>query len=267
MRTKWALVGLTVVLSAALMFSGCGTKPAASGNEVLTIAVDDTYPPMEYRDEKNELVGFDIDFAKALGEKMGKTIEFKSIAWDTIFAGLDAGNYDAIISSVSMTPTRLENYEFTKPYLANGQVIVVKPGDTSVTKVEDLAGKIVGVQIATTADEACAKQLETMKFELKQYDEIIQTFEALNSGNIECVVVDYAVAIDYATKYPDKYVITSTQLTNEPISICIKKGNTALRDEFQKALTELQTEGKMGELSKTWFGGKDFTSNIDENLY
>jgi polar amino acid transport system substrate-binding protein len=79
-------------------------------------------------------------------------------------------------------------------------------------------------------------------------------------------VVDYAVAIDYQTKHPDKYWITGAQLTNEPIAVCLKKENTALRDEIQKAIDELRAEGKLAEFSKKWFK-EDYTGNIDETLY
>lgn len=167
---------------------------------VLKIGVDDTYPPMEYRNDDMELVGFDIDFAKALGEELGVEVEFVSTAWDGIFAGLISDKYDVIISSVSITPERLQSFEFSKPYLANGQVIVVKEGDNSINSVEDLAGKKVGVQFQTTADIAATKQLETIEFELTQYDDIIQTFSDLKIGRINCIVVDYAVAIEYTKK-------------------------------------------------------------------
>lgn len=163
----------------------------------LTIGVDDTYPPMEFRNEDMELVGFDIDFAKALGEELGVEVEFIPTAWDGIFAGLMSNKYDVIISSVSMTPERLQGFEFSNPYLANGQVIVVKEGDDSINSVEDLAGKKVGVQFQTTADIAATKQKETIDFELTQYDDIIQTFSDLKIGRLDAIVVDYAVAIEY----------------------------------------------------------------------
>lgn len=267
MKKRILSVALATLLSVAMLLTGCGA--GAKGDKIV-VAVDDTYPPMEFRNEANELVGFDVDLAKAIGEKLGKEIEFQSVAWDGIFIGLDTDRYDVIMSSISMTPERIENYEFTKPYLANGQVIVVKPGNTSVKSVEDLKGKKVGVQTETTADTACKKQLDENGddfFEIMRYDEIIQTFEAMNAGHIDSIVVDYAVAIEYASKSPDKYVITTAQMTNEPIAPCFKKGDTALRDEFQTALDELRQEGKLKEISEKWLYGEDFTSDINETLY
>lgn len=238
---------------------------ATPAKTVITIGVDDSYPPMEFRDENNKLVGFDIDFGTALAEEMGVEFEYIPTAWDGIFVGLTSDKYDCIISSVSLTPERLESYEFTNPYLSNGQVIVVAPGDESIQKPEDLAGKKVGVQIETTADIAAEKQNALTPFDLTKYDTIMETFEDLNAGRLECVVVDYAVAIDYATNNPEKYVITSAQLTNEPIAICIKKGNTQLKDQMNEAIKKLQENGKLKEISVTWFN-EDYTSDIDGQL-
>ncbi|MDF2878820.1 MAG: Amino acid transporter [Clostridia bacterium] len=239
--------------------------PTAEAPQKITIGVDDTYPPMEYRDENNELVGFDIDFATALGEEMGVEIEFVSTAWDGIFTGLTTDKYDCIISSVSITPERLESYEFSKPYLSNGQVIVVKKGDASIASAADLGGKKVGVQLETTADIASQKQMEATPFELSQYDDIIQTFADLKTGRLDCIVVDYAVAIEYCAKNPEDYEITTAQLTNEPIAVCIKKGNTELKDKVNGAITALQEKGTMLSISDKWLGG-DYVSNIDEEL-
>lgn len=256
------VIGLVLVLSMVLALAGCAKE--TDGN-VLTIGVDDTYPPMEFRNDDNELVGFDIDFAKALGEELGMEIEFVPTGWDGIFSSLDSERYDCIISSVSITPERLENYEFSKPYLSNGQVIVVKPGDDSISSTDDLAGKKVGVQLETTSDIAATKHLETMSFELTRYDDIIQTFQDMKNGRLDCIVVDYAVAIEYATNNPEDYEITTAQLTNEPIGVCIKKGNTELVEQINAAITALNESGKMKEISEEWLGG-DYVSNIDEEL-
>ncbi len=261
-------MALVVIMALATVACQKTEKESTSTDKkVITVGVDDSYPPMEYHDDKGDLVGFDIDLANALSEKMGGVeIQFISTAWDGIFLGLKADKYDAIISSVSMTPARMEEFEFTRPYLANGQVIVVKPGDTSIKSSDDLEGKIVGLQVETTADAAVKKQLEKTKFEVKKYDEIMQAFTDMSAGRVDCIVVDYAVAIEYQTKHPDKYEITTAQLTNEPIAICIKKGNTELRDKFDKAIDEVKKDGTLAEISKKWFN-KDYTANIDTELY
>ena len=267
MKKRIISLVLLAIFTVSVLLTGCGAK----GSDTIVVALDAAYPPMELIDDQNQIVGFDADLAKAIGEKLGRKVELKNIAWEGIFIGLDTDRYDAIMSSVSITPERQENFEFTKPYLANGQVIVTKPGDNSVKSVDDLKGKEVGVQTDTTADSACKKKLEEKGqdfFEIRRYDEIIQTFEAMSAGQIDYIVVDTVVATEYSTKYPEKYQIsTAKPLTNEPIAACFKKGNTKLRDDFQKALDELSKEGKLSEISKKWLFGVDYTQNIDENLY
>lgn len=275
MRKK-TYISLVFALILSMLLTACGSiAPAANDAGSLTIkpgvlmvGLDDNYPPMQFRDENNELVGFDIDFTNAIGEQMGLEIEYYPIAWEGIFEALKTDRYDVIISSVSMTKERLENFSFTKPYLANGQVIVSKPGDTVIESPKDLAGFRVGVQTNTTADEACKKFIENegIEFELIRYDDIIQTFEALSANRIDYIVVDYAVAMDYQSKHPESFYITGAQMTNEPIAVCLKKENTALRDEIQVAIDAIRADGKLSEFSIKWFGA-DYTSNIDEVLY
>lgn len=244
----------------ALTLVGCGSD---SGK--LTVGLDDTYAPMEFRNDANELVGFDVDFARALGEEMGVEVEFVSTAWDGIFAALKSGRYDVAISGVSITPERLESFEFSKPYLANGQVIVVNEGAETVHSSAELEGLAVGVQMGTTADEAAGKQLAETEFDLKRYDDIVQTFQDMKAGRLDAVAVDYVVAMEFLKNNPGQYKITPAQLTNEPIGVCIKKGNTALKAEVDTAIDALLENGKLAEISEAWFGG-NYVDNIDETL-
>lgn len=249
-----------MLLTLLLVFTACGAS-----DDTLKIGIDDTYPPMEFRNEDDELVGFDIDFANALAKEMGVEIEFVPTAWDGIFSALKSERYDMIISSVSITPERLEEFEFSKPYLSNGQVIVVAKDSDTVESVADLEGMTVGVQLGTTADNAAAKQMEVTPFELKQYDDIVQTFSDMKAGRINAVVVDYAVAIDFLLNNPDQYKITTAQLTNEPIGVCIKKGNTDLKAQVDKAIAALQENGTLVPISEEWLGG-NYVDDIDEEL-
>ena len=113
MKRKFLGLLLVVLLLSALVLTGCSTGGAKTSEDaladgVLSVGVDDTYLPMEFRNDQNELVGFDIDFANALAEELGVKVEFQTVAWDGIFNGLNAKQYDTIISSTSITPERLE---------------------------------------------------------------------------------------------------------------------------------------------------------------
>lgn len=247
-------------------------KPAettATAPMVLKIGLDDTYKPMEFIDENDKLAGFDIDMANALSEEIGMDIEFISSEWDGIFLALDSGKFDAVISSVSMTLERTGKMEFTKPYLANGQLIVTSPenADKVMTK-EDLKDMAVGVQMGTTSDTALTKFIEETpdaNIEVSRYDDINQTFADLKTGRLKAIVVDGMVAIDYAKNDPASFKVSAVNLSNEPIAIAVKKGNTELTQKLQAGLDTLKSNGTLAEISVKWFG-EDYTSNIDETL-
>ena len=259
-RSLLVVMALVIMLTALSACSGSG-----SAGNTLRVGVDNTYPPMEFTNDKNETVGFDVDLSNEIAKKLNMKLELIPNAWDGIFQALNTDKFDAIISSVSLKADRLENFEFTKPYIANAQVIVVATNTDSIKEPKDLAGKKVGVQINTTADESTAKYVKETPFEITKYDQIIQSFSDLKAGRVDAVVVDEVVARDYVSKDKESYKVTSAKLTNEPIGVCLKKGNTALRDKIQKALDDLKAEGKLKELSVKWFG-EDITSNIDEKL-
>lgn len=243
------------------------SSSSSGAAQVLTVGVDDTYPPMEYQDAgASSDVGFDIDFADAIGQKLGMKVKFVPTQWDGIFMALKAKKFDCIISSVSMTADRVKAYAFTKPYIANAQMIVVKTGDTSIKSQNDLKGKNVGCQTSTTANDSANYLLaHGTKFNLTTYDQIIQCFTALKAGKISAVIVDEVVGEYYIKQSPSEYASASVNLTNEPIGICFRPGDTALRDKVQAAVDSLSSAGTLKSISEKWFG-KDLTSNIDTKL-
>lgn len=274
MKKKLTAV-FTLVLCAMMILTGCSTQKADSTDDplsdgVLNVALEDSYLPMEYRNDSNELVGFDIDLANALAEKLGVECDIQSVAWDGIFTGLNAKKYDVLISTVSITPERQENYAMSEAYLSNGIVIVGRKdyGDDAAKTFEDLAGKSVGVQLETSADIAAQKLEEETgtSIDLKQFDAMLDAFSALKGKQIDYVMADSAVADYYVTQDPDTYVVTSTEpLTNEPIGVMARKDCQDLIDQIDKALDELRADGTLKEISIKWFG-QDNTDDIDTTL-
>lgn len=280
-RKALAVLALALVLVLSLAACGSAATSAASttqaasataaattgstAGQVLRIGVDDSYPPMEYKDDKNATVGFDVDLANEIGKKLGMKVELVSTAWDGIFQALNTSKFDAIISSVSVTDERKQNFALTKPYIANAQVIVVKPSDNSIKEAKDLAGKKVGVQVNTTAHDSANVFLKTTKFELSTYDQVIQPFADLKAGRLDAVIVDEVVGQYYVAQDKNNYKIASGKLTNEPIAACFKKDNTAMRDKVDQVLEDFRKDGTLKKISEKWFG-VDLTSNIDEKV-
>ena len=263
-RKSFLLLALVVIMT--FVFSACGIGAQKWDGVTLRVGVDDTYPPMEFRDDTNKLVGFDVDLTNAIVEKLGVEVEFISTAWDGIFPALKANKFDCIISSASMTKEKLENFLYSQPYLSNGQYIVVKPEDNSINKPEDLKGKNVGAQINTTSSKAAEKYQKITEFKLTTYDQVIQPFADLKTGRIDAIVVDAMVAKDYEAKDPKSYKVTTAKLTNEPIGIVYSKANTELKKKVDTIIAGLKADGTLKKISEKWLQGVDMTSNIDETV-
>jgi len=225
----------------------------------LTIGIDDAFPPMEFRNEKNELVGFDIDASRELGKRLGITIEHIPTVWDTVILSLKSKKFDIVWSGMSVTAEREKEIAFTKPYIMEKQVVVVKAGNKKITGLKDLGGDtIVGVQLGSTSEEALAKLNKKFK-EIKKYDKNTDAFMDLKIGRIDALAVDELVGRYYLSQKPGEYSVLKEELLSEPIGIGIRKEDVALKDMIQKTLDEMFKDGTIKKISIKWFGD-DITS-------
>src|SRR6185369_100263 len=181
---------MCLLVSMLLLNLCCGITSALAA-KTITVATDATWPPMEMVDANKNIVGYDIDFLNAAAKEAGFTVVFKNTAWDGIFAGLDSGQYDAVISSVTITDERKKKYDFSLPYIDAGQILIV-PKTERAAKLADLKGKKVGAQIGTTGAFEVKK---VVGVELKTYDEVGLAFEDMAAGRIGGVVCDEPTAI------------------------------------------------------------------------
>ncbi|MBN1878396.1 MAG: basic amino acid ABC transporter substrate-binding protein [Anaerolineae bacterium] len=246
---KLRKLGFFLMLVAVLITSlatGCQSQ-----SEKIVVATDATWPPMEYVDENKAIVGFDIDFMNAVAKEAGLEVEFKNVAWDGIFAGLAAGEYDAIISSVTITDERKEKYDFSEPYINAGQIVVVA-ADSDITGPETLGGRTVGAQISTTGAFEIQKMSDVT---LKEYDEVGLAFEDLVAGRIDAVVCDTPVAADFALQreeYKAKLKIVGDSFTDEWYGMLVQKGNSELLEKINRGLKAVQDKGIDKELEEKW---------------
>ncbi|WP_290773980.1 ABC transporter substrate-binding protein [Anaerofustis sp.] len=271
-KNKRIISTMIVFILSLCLFSGCGSKEEVSDtaqfikDKTLVVAIDNTYPPMEYVNKEGKTVGFDIELAKAIGKKMGREVEFINVGWDGIFAGLDSEKYDLVISSVGINKDRQEQLALSNPYLANQQVIISAKDGKQIKSVDELNGKTVAVQVSTTSDATCQYYLsQGIEFDLRQFDGMTEAFVALEGGSVDCVVTDLVVGEYYVHNNSQKFIKTCDKLTNEPIAIAAKKSNQPLIEEINKILDELKEEGTISNISKDVFG-KDLTQNIDTTI-
>lgn len=223
----------------------------------IVFAVDATYPPMEMVDANKNIVGFGPDVVMALGKAAGFTPVLKNTAWDGIFAGLSAGKYDAIASSVSITDERKQTMDFTDPYFEVQQGVVVPKGVT-ISALTDLAGKKVASQMGTTGYFVC-KKIEGAQ--AKPYDEIGLAMEDLYNGRVDAVIADAPVASDYALQneqYSKKLTLAFMVPSDTPeyLGFAVSKGNTEVAELINKGLAAIKANGEYDAIYNKWFGTK-----------
>ncbi len=235
---------------ALVPFALVSCKPKAEAVKI-TVATDATWPPMEFVNEAKEIVGFDIDLMKAAAKAGGFEVEFKNTAWDGIFAGLANGEYDAVISSVTITDERKQTMDFSLPYINAGQVLVVR-SDSAATRLAELSGKNVGAQIGTTG----AFEVEKVKgVTLKTYDELGLAIEDLVNSRIEAVVCDTPIAASYVLQnetYKGKLKIVGQPFTEELYGIAVKKGNTKVLERINAGLKKVLESPENQTLKSKW---------------
>jgi polar amino acid transport system substrate-binding protein len=251
MQKRVILVLLILAAAAGVALAG-GTKEPTGKLPHIVIATDATWPPMEMVNEQKQIVGFDIDLMNAAAKAGGFTVEFRNTAWDGIFAGLEAGEYDAVMSSVTITDERKQTMDFSVPYINAGQILVVRKELMGVDKLDQLKGKSVGAQIGTTG----AFEIEKVPgVNLKTYDEIGLAFEDLVNGRIDAVVCDTPVAAQFALQndnYKGKLKIVGKPFTNEYYGVAVKKGNTKVLDLINKGLEKVLNTSTYKQIEAKW---------------
>ena len=248
---RFAAVWLVILGFIITIPLGVDTALAAK-KTTITVATDATWPPMEMVNENKEIVGYDIDFFRAVAEEGGFNVEFKNVAWDGIFAGIATGKYDAIISSVTITDERKKKFDFSDPYINAGQILVVPKELENVATLADLKGKKVGAQIGTTATFEI-KKVEGV--ELKGYDEIGLAFEDMAAGRVSGVVCDTPVAADYALQrqeYKERFKIVGEPFTEEYYGIVVRKGNKKVLDMINKGIAAVKAKELDKKIEAKW---------------
>ena len=253
---------MAALLLVTMVFTGCGGGGTQSGGGdaskgKIVIGLDDQYPPMGFKDEKNEIVGFDVDLAKEAAKRLGMAIEFKAIDWGSKEAELKSGRVNILWNGLDITDERKKNMLFSDPYMKNRQMIFVREGnDMGITSEANLAGKTVGTQSASTAEEYFTgnEELKNSLKELKTYGDYISTFMDLENGRLDAVVCDEVVGLYYMSKHADKIDILDVVVG--PVSefgIAFSKDDTALRDKVQKVFDEMIADGTAKKISEQWF--------------
>ena len=240
---------IKTLLACALLICGANSKTLREGT--LQVATEGTFSPFSYYNDKNELVGYDVDVARAVAEKLGLKIEFLTAPWDAMLAAFDAGKADAVFNQVSITDERKKKYEYSVPYTVVYGAIIVHKDNNDIKSFEDLKGK-------KNADSATSNWAQVAKKYGAQnvtVDSFAKSMELLIARRVDTVVRDNTVFYDFLKQRPDAPIKIAAKLKDVDYSAAIvQKGNKELADQISKALNELKAEGKLKEISLKYFG-------------
>lgn len=246
-----SILAAVLLVLIAVMAAGCAQKKT----EELIMGLDDTFAPMGFRDEKGNLVGFDVDLANEVAERIGVTMKFQPIDWSMKETELNGGNIDLIWNGYTITSERQEKVAFTKPYLENSQIIVTMADSDIVTKA-DLAGKNVTVQAESSALDAINAEPDVAASfgELVEFATNNDAFSDLESGRSDALVVDEVNARYYMKQAgEEKYKVLEEDFGDEEYGIGLRKDDTELLKKINDAMDEMKSDGTYDEIYAKWF--------------
>lgn len=244
-----AAIAWVVVMAAALSAAAGAAQPGIPS--VLRVGTDATYPPFEFV-EGDEFKGFDMDLIREIGRRLGVPVAIQNVAWDGLIPGLNNGNYDVIISAMTILEERAAVVDFSDPYFNAGQVIVVRRDETAIQKPEDLAGKVVAVQINTTGQFAAEKIRGVRRID--KYDTTPLAVQAVMQRSADAAVIDLPVAVELQKEFPGQIKVVGKPFTDEYYGIAVRKGRTELLQAINRALAEIRADGTYDELYRKWIG-------------
>ncbi len=236
-------------------FAGCSTATdkadgeGAQAKEKIVMGTNAAFPPFEYI-EGTEVVGFDVEMAKAIAEDLGKELVVEDMEFAQLLMAVDTGKIDFVAAGMTATEERAEQVDFTQGYFKSKQVIIIKEEETGIATADDLVGKAVGVQLSTTGD-LFVSGVEGI--EVVQYDKGALAVADVVNGKVDAVVIDEEPAKKIVENY-EGVKILEAPFINEEYAIAVKKGNTELLEEMNKSLEGLIEDGTYDELYKKFFG-------------
>ena len=227
------------------------SESAATAGELTTVeegmlimSTNAAFPPYEMTNDAGEFEGIDVEIAQAIADKLGLQLRIDDMDFDSALLAAQTGKSDMVMAGVSVTEDRLVNLDFSESYATGIQVVIV-PEDSDIESIDDLTGKMIGVQRGTTGDLYCSDTVENGGFgaeNVTPYDNGLIAVQNLINGQVDCVVIDNAPAQEFVAANPGLKIL-DTEYVNEDYAIGVKKGNTQMLDAINGALAELQADG------------------------
>jgi glutamine transport system substrate-binding protein len=256
---------LVVGVASLLILSGCGTsgsKNGAPAQKTLHVVTDAEYAPFESMD-KGQIVGFDVDFIKAVAKDAGYNVNIDNIGWDPLFAALQGKQADLGVSAITINSDREQTYDFSIPYFLSTNEIMEKQG-SSIKGAADLKGKTIAVQNGTTGQAVVEKIIGKNNPKLKKFDNNNLAIMELINGGADAVVADNTVVDQYVKNNPDKKLtlVEDPTFPKEFYGIMFPKGSK-LKPEFDKAIKKVFADGTYSKIYKKHFGTEPKLDKIE----
>lgn len=248
-----ALAGITLAACSSSQSSSSSTDALESIQKagVLKVGTEGTYSPYSYHDESGKLVGYDVEVAEKVAEKLGVKVEFTETKWDSLLAAIDAGRIDTVANQVGVTDERKEKYDFSTPYTYTYGALIVKGDNNDIKSFEDIKGK----KAANTNTSNYGKSAVEYGATLVPVDGFAQSVELITSGRADLTLNANIAFLDYKKQHPDANIKVVAEDKNlEASAFPVKKGSEQLVKEVNKALEELAKDGTLTELSNKYFG-------------
>lgn len=247
------LLMMIMSLAMVMMLAGCG----GDSQKKLVIGLDDNFAPMGFRNDKNEIVGFDIDLAREACKRLNMEVEFKPIDWGAKEAEMKSKRIDAIWNCFTVNEEREKAYGLSDAYIVNAQLIVVPVGSDIKTKA-DMFGKVVAVQDDSTGDYLMNneenKALKASLKDYRKYPDFAAAYMDLDNKRVDVMIVDAVLARYYDQKNPGKYTILDENMGDEVVAVAFRKEDNDLREKFNKTLAEMKKDGTCKKISEKWMG-------------
>ena len=240
-----------MLLVSVLVLASCGGSSGENqvkSSGVLRVGTEGVYSPFSYHDANNDLVGYDVDVAKAVGEKLGVRVEFVETPWDAMFAALEANRFDVVANEVTINPERQAKYDLSEPYSVGEGVIVTRADDNSIKSLADLKGKVAAENATSNWSDIARKA----GARVEAVEGFTQAIKLLNQGRVDVVVNDSIAVYAYLAETGDKTVKIAGTVGEKSEQGFAARKNSGLLPDLNKALDELRSDGTLANISQKY---------------
>ena len=244
-RKLFAAAILAIVAATGLTACGSSSDP-----NVLKVGTEGTYSPYSYQGSDGKLTGYDVEVIQAVGDKIGKKIEFVQTPWDAIFAGLESKRFDLVANQVTINDERKAKYALSQSYTTSEGVIVTRADNNGITSLADLKGKTS----AQSATSNWAKVAEGAGAKVEAVEGFVQAIQLLKTGRVDATVNDSLAVLEYGKKNGDTSVKVAAKTGEVSHQAFAARKDDAVIGQINSALDALRADGTLAKISEKYFG-------------